>query len=64
DEESIEMMDEYIYTNIGFSPVSGGNTLGKTLNTAKNGDGEIASTLAANKSAIEEELAKFIALFE
>ncbi|MBQ2708397.1 MAG: hypothetical protein IJF67_09030, partial [Clostridia bacterium] len=47
DEESIEMMDEYIYTNIGFSPVSGGNTLGKTLNTAKNGDGEIASTLAA-----------------
>ena len=64
DEESIEMMDEYIYTNIGFGPISGGNTLNATLTTAKNGDGEIASTLAANKSAIEEELAKYIALFE
>jgi len=64
DEESIEMMDEYIYTNIGFGPSSGGNTLGNAINTAKNGDGEIASTLAANKSAIEEELAKYIALFE
>ena len=64
DEESIEMMDEYIYTNIGFGPASGGSTLGNAVNTAKNGTGEIASTLAANKGAIEEELAKYIALFE
>jgi len=64
DEESIEMMDEYIYTNIGFTPGVGGKTLAKTLTAVKNGDGDIASTLATSKSSIEEEMKKYIALFE
>ena len=64
DEESIEMMDEYIFTKINYEPVSGGKTLENTLKAAMNGNGEIASTLDASKGVIEEELAKYVALFE
>ena len=63
DEESIEMLDEYIYTNIGFSPSTGSSTLSSVTKSLVTGDAEIASTLAANKSAIEEEIAQYIELF-
>ena len=63
DEESVEMLDEYIYTNIGFSPSTGSSTLSSVTISLVTGDTEIASTLAANKSAIEEEIAQYIELF-
>lgn len=64
DEESIEMLDEYIYPNIGYIPTTGSRTI-ENLNTSiLSGNGEIASTLASQQSAIEEELAKYVELFE
>jgi len=63
DEESVEMLDEYIYTNIGFGTPTGSSTLSTTISNALKGDGEIASALASNISVIQEEMEKYIALF-
>ncbi len=63
DEESVEMLDEYIYTNIGFGTPTGSSTLDTTVSNALKGSGEIASTLASSVNVIQEEMAKYIALF-
>ncbi len=64
DEESVEMLDEYIYTNIGIGTPTGSKSLDTALKNAKNGNGEIASTFAASEAAIQEELNKFVALYQ
>lgn len=64
DEESVEMLDEYIYTNIGFAPNNGSSTLTAMKNSLLTGDSEIASTLASNKAAIDGEIADYVALFK
>lgn len=46
DEESVEMMDKYIYTNIGFTPFHGSTSLSSTVNSILTSTGEIASTFA------------------
>ena len=64
DDESIEMLDKYIYTNIGFTPSSGSKTLASMNNSILGGSDEIASTFASNKAAIEAEMAEYVKLFE
>ena len=64
DEESVEMLDEYIYTNIGFGAANGSSTLSSLSASLLTGDSEAASTLAANKSVIEEEIAKYVEMFK
>ena len=64
DNESIEMLDEYIYTNIGFTSNNGSTTLGSLKNSLITGDGEVASTLAASKAAIDSEIADYVKLFK
>ncbi len=62
DDESIEMLDSYIYPNIGYTLKSGSDTLSQVMGTIKN-SANVASTLASNQAKIEEELAKYIELF-
>lgn len=64
DDESIEMLDKYIYTNIGFTPSSGSKTLASMNNSILGGSDEIASTFASNKAAIEAEMEEYVKLFE
>ena len=65
DNESIEMLDDYIYTNIGFAPSYGSTSLYSKIQTSILTSGsEIASTLAANKATIDSEIEKFVQMFE
>ena len=64
DEESIEMLDEYIYTNIGFNVNTGSTKLTEVVNSVIKGSSEAASTFASNKSTIQSELDKYIELYE
>lgn len=64
DDESIEMLDEYIYPNIGFNLNGGSGTLSSMKDSIWSAKTEIASTLASNKTVIEEELEKYIELFQ
>ena len=64
DEESVEMMDEYIYTNIGFAPRHGSTTLNNTVDSILIGTSEIASALAEKQSAIQGEIDKYVEMFE
>lgn len=64
DEESIEMLDEYIYTNIGFSVVTGSSKLTEVVNSVIKGSSEASSAFASNKNTIQSEIDKYIELFE
>lgn len=64
DDESIEMLDKYIYPNIGFTLNTGSSTLSGVIGSILSQDGEVASTFASKQSAIEEEIAKYTELFE
>jgi hypothetical protein len=64
DEGSVEMLDKYIYTNIGFNPKSGSSSLNKMLTSLINGSAEIASTIASNEASLQETLEKYIELFK
>ena len=64
DEESVEMLDEYIYTNIGFSVVTGSSKLTEVVNSVIKGSSEAASTFASNKNTIQSEIDKYIELFD
>ncbi len=63
DEESVEMLDEYIFTNIGFTPYSGSSLLTNLYKTMLAENGAVASTLASNESQLKEALDKYVALF-
>ena len=64
DEESIEMLDEYIYTNIGFSVVTRSSKLTEVVNSVIKGSSEASSAFASNKNTIQSEIDKYIELFE
>ena len=64
DEESIEMLDKYIYTNIGFSVVTGSSKLTEVVNSVIKGSSEASSAFASNKNTIQSEIDKYIELFE
>ncbi len=68
DEESVEMMDEYIYTSIGFKPIyqqdSLSSTIYKTFVDILTGTSEVASTIASKSAQVDEELAKYLELYE
>ncbi len=60
DDESVEMMDEYIFTNIGYTPQYGSATLINTINEVLSQSGNIASELASIKPTVEAELEKYL----
>ncbi len=64
DEESIEMLDEYVYTNIGYSLDGVFDSVRAARKSIIRSDEGIASTLAANKTKIEDDIAKFVELFK
>ena len=64
DEESVEMLDEYIYTNIGFSVATGSSKLTEVVNSVIKGNSEASSAFASNKNTIQSEIDKYIELFE
>ena len=64
DQESIEMPDEYVFTNIGYSLDKNFSSVSTVRKTIISGNGEIASTIAANKSAIDDEISRYIELFK
>lgn len=63
DEESIEMMDQYIYSNIGFTPYICSSTLISTIKTLITGKSEVASLLESKRKTIEKEIEKYVSLF-
>ena len=63
-QESIKMPDEYVFTNFGYSLDKNFSSVSTVRKTIISGNGEITSTIATNKSAINDELSRFIELFK
>ncbi|MCI8388725.1 MAG: extracellular solute-binding protein [Clostridiales bacterium] len=63
DDESIEMLDKYIFPNLGFYVKTGSSTLEKAVMTLISGQQEVSSYIASIISKAEQEIQKYVELY-